>query len=239
VTRDTRIPGVTLKPGQYDLHIVDAVSDRMIVRVDSPTSKTRSVFLSILRTPPGTSRPGILSWGAGPNKTPALRGFTFDAGPTIEFVYPKEEAAELAKLNSEEVVAVDYAASNLKSLTGLSEDEMREVNLWLLSLTSTGPADNTPAILAKKYVSPSSSDQQVVAQKSDTATQAQPKTQVAELEKPESPTAASRPVHRARMPAALPHTASNLPILWLIGLLALVSSLAIHFVLRPSRLEAV
>jgi len=244
VSTDTQIPGAKLKPGQYNIHIVDDISDRMIVRIDSPTGKVGSTFLSILRTPlPGTSQPGVRSWTTAPHNSAALRGFTFDSGTVIEFVYPKADAAELAKLNSDEVVAVDYEASHLKSLTGLSDDEMREINLWLLSLTFTGPDDKTPAILAKKYLSPpTSTPAPALAQQNNTTNQPQLPTQVAQLETPQPLVSPARPVHQvhqAHVAATLPHTASDLPILWLVGLLSCLSALAIHLILRSSKLEAV
>ena len=112
-----------------------------------------------------------------------------------------------------------------------------EVNLWLLSLTTTG-ADNQkkiPAILAQKYQAPPQASQPVVA-RTTPAPQPQP-TQVASLDQSEmtpvtrQPGAVQhKPARRAPVVSVLPHTGSNLPLIGLLGLLSLVAALVLRLV---------
>lgn len=248
VSSKTLIPGETLNPGNYSIQIVDSLSDRMIVRIDSKGGKEHALFLGVRHgASHSQTTPDGVEWEAGPNKTPAIRGFSFPAGASVEFVYPKADAVALAKLNQAKVVAIDPESEGMPKIKGLSHDDLQVVNLWMLSLTTTGPANSTPAVLAQKYDATQQASEPVVA----TATPApapapvtQP-VQVAQLDRssfgagtandvaaPSRP--ASRPVAK-RHPAmaALPHTASALPLVWALGVLALLSA----FFMRLGRLS--
>ena len=247
VTEKTQIPGDVLKPGQYAIHVVDHLPDRVLLRIDSPTSDQHDIFLAVPATAlPGAAGPGMLSWQSGPNKTPAFRGYSFSSGPTLEFVYPKAEAAQLAKLNSAKVVAVDPASEGLPKLHNLTEDEMREINLWSLSLTTTGVDRKTPAILAQKFQAPTPVDQPVVA-RVPAAQPIQPRqTQIARLEQPQlnqparfvqprTPQARTR--RRAPVIATLPHTGSNLPLIGLVGFFSLFAAYVLRLTRASGKME--
>lgn len=152
VEHTTEIPGNTLKTGSYSVSIVEQIADRMIVRIDSTNSANHAIFLGVPSTAAKIGgNAGAVTWPAGVNKSPTLRGFVFPNGNAVEFVYPKAEAAALAKDNSAVVVAMDPRSEGLVALKSLSHDELLIVNLWLLSLTSTGPDNKTPAVLARHY----------------------------------------------------------------------------------------
>jgi hypothetical protein len=277
VDHATEIPGNTLKAGSYSISVTEQLADRMIVRIDSTTSTNHAIFLGV---PSAADKmggsPGAVTWPAGVNKTPTLRGIIFPNGNAVEFVYPKAEAAALAKDNSASVVAVDPRSEGRVALKNLSQDELQIVNLWLLSLTTTGPDNKTPAVLARRYDGSKGSQQPVVATsaapaypaertpvaapavvarntpiappiplqrpvatqrafagKRDTAVRpvrgTQP--QVASLEEPVVPPAVSR---RGPVLAQLPHTASLLPLVWMVGLLSLAGAALVR-VRRTSR----
>ena len=69
----------------------------------------------------------------------------------VEFVYPKAEAVAIAKSNQSKVPAIDPASEGKVADKSLSKDDMEVVTLWLLSSTTVGPNDTTPAIKAEKY----------------------------------------------------------------------------------------
>ena len=152
VEHTTEVPGDTLKSGSYSISVVEQIADRMIVRIDSTSSTNHALFLAV---PSSATKiggnTGAVVWPAGVNKSPTLRGFVFPNGNAVEFVYPKAEAAALAKNNSAAVVAIDPRSEGRAALKNLSHDELEIVNLWLLSLTSTGPDNKTPAVLARHY----------------------------------------------------------------------------------------
>ncbi len=154
VSQQTMIPGTTLSPGTYTIHIVDHLQDRYIVRVDNPSGSTHSTFIGVqdlkLKSIAST---GVVPWDSAPEGNSAIRGYSFGIGsPALEFVYPKGDAVALAKLNDSKVPAIDPASEGRPAeLSGLSKDDMEIVSLWLLSATRVGPNDSAPQIKAEKY----------------------------------------------------------------------------------------
>ena len=230
VTDKTEVPGKTLKAGTYTIRVVDHLSDRMIVEVDGPGGTQATTFLALpsSKLQAGGSGPITLRAGKGKN---ALRGFSFPNGTVAEFVYPKAEAVTLAKSNSTTIPAVDPESEGRSASPNLSRGDMQMVTLWMLSPTSVGP-DNTPGIAAAKYQTPASAPNSAPGASTQTAARvpaqpvgqpavsarSQPPVQVASATLP-----APRPVRHVRPAAvtALPHTASEEPLLWSMGMLAL------------------
>lgn len=241
VTQQTKVPGETLKPGEYTIRVVDHLSDRLIVRVDSANGKTHSTFLGL--QDPSISRPaspGAVTWENAAQKTTYLKGFYFpNTNSVVEFVYPKAEAVAIAKSNQSKVPAIDPASEGKVADKSLSKDDMEVVTLWLLSATTVGPNDTVPAIKAEKYQqvaanepAPQPADQlqqsrQVAPVSSTTSTSASPSPA-------SSASAAPAPVRqpRPRKPvvAALPHTGSSMPLVFLAGLLAFFAAMATRLV---------
>lgn len=237
VTQQTKVPGETLKPGEYTIRVVDHLSDRLIVRVDSANGKTHSTFLGLQDSsisPPAA--PGVVAWENAAQKTTYLKGFFFpNTNSVVEFVYPKADAVAIAKSNQSKVPAIDPASEGKVADKGLSRDDMEVVTLWLLSATTVGPNDTVPAIKAEKY-------QQVAGNEPppQPADQLQQSRQVAPAASTSSasvsPTPAStagtapipvrQPRPRKPVVAALPHTGSSMPLAWLVGLVSLFAALA-------------
>jgi hypothetical protein len=235
VDAKTEIPSTTLKPGQYSIRVLDQLSDRMIVRVDSSSSKDYVIFLGVPRSSlSDANSAGPVAWKTAPEGNSALRGFRFSSGSVVEFVYPKTEAIALAKANAIKVVAVDPESEGKPKLKNMSKDDLQVVSLWTLSLTTASPNDKTPAILAQKFQNDDPPAAVVVAKVSPAPSRRE--TQVAKLEQPStiSSTAAS-PKH-SQVLARLPHTASYLPLFWMVGILSLFSGMTIR-ILRY-RIEA-
>lgn len=230
VRTETRVPGKLLKPGNYVIRIKDHLTDRAILEVSSPDGKVLTTFLGALHS-------GLQATaGTGPIKVnldkghDALRGFTFPGGGTVEFVYPKAEAADLVSKTSEAVLAIDPASDNLHP-TGqtLSREDSQIVTLWSLQATRLSPTEN--GIAAKKFVPQPDSSTPVVSASSQ-PTKPAPTTTVAKAKRP-APDRSSQ-VSANHVPSAvkaLPKTASNLPLL----LLFVVISFGLTIGLRISR----
>jgi hypothetical protein len=216
VSKRTQVPGETLKPGSYTIQVIDHISDRIVVRVDGANGREHELFLAVPAHEHGAAGP--VEWNKGADDTATLRGFNFPSGTAVEFVYPKAEAAQLAKLNLAKVVAIDPTSEGKPVLKKMSPDDLREVNLWLLSLTTTGPDDRTPAMLAQRY-QPVSDTQPMVARSN--RRHSVPANETAGMNQPAPPPAA--PVRRQKpVVAVLPHTASQMPVIALIGLASLL-----------------
>ncbi len=190
----TQIPGRTLQPGSYNISLVDHLRDRLILRVDGPGAKG-DTFLG-LPSANSQAQKGPVMLKAGATAPAALRGFAFSDGTFAEFVYPKDEAVALAKANDSKIPAIDPASEGKpNTLASLSNSDMELVTLWVLSPTAVGP-NSTPGIQAARYKAP--------------------------VEDASSSAPAPPPAHRAKRSvlAALPHTASELPLISGLGLLS-------------------
>ena len=238
VTQQTKVPGETLKPGDYTIRIVDHLSDRLIVRVDSANGKTHSTFLGLQNADVSRpSSPGAVTWDNTSERSTYLKGFLFpNMNSVVEFVYPKTEAVAIAKSNQSKVPAIDPASEGKVADKSLSKDDMEVVTLWLLSSTTVGPNDTTPAIKAEKYQQVASNEPppqpaQQVQQSRDTSL-------AGGAESGPAPTPVRVPRARKPVVTALPHTASAMPLVWLAGVLSLLGALTIRVMrLRPSRLQ--
>ncbi len=235
VTQQTKVPGETLKPGEYTIRVVDHLSDRLIVRVDSANGKTHSTFLGLQDASVNRpAAPGVITWENASQKTTYLKGFLFpNTSSVVEFVYPKADAVAIAKSNQSKVPAIDPASEGKVADKNLSKDDMEVVTLWLLSSTTVGPNDTVPAIKAEKYQQvagneplPQPADQlqqsrQVAPVSGNTNASVSP-TQTTGV----APTPVRQPRPRKPVVAALPHTGSSMPLVWLAGLVSFLAALA-------------
>ena len=230
--RDTQIPGKVLKAGGYTILIKDHLTDRAIIQVKSDSGKVESTFLGVLHS-------GLQSGSLGPIALPtekgheALRGFKFPGGGTVEFVYPKAEAASIVTKTQEQVLAIDPASDNLHVKgSELSTEDAQIVTLW--SLQATKVTTGQPGIAAKRYVAPD------VSSPATTVAKVQPPPAAPATPPPASqPIVARRPAPAAtkqvasneRRPAlsALPHTASNLPLVLMVMLGSFASAMVVRF----------
>ena len=189
-----------------------------MVEVDGTSGKEHELFLAVPARQAGGSV-GPVSWDKGPDGTSAMRGFKFPDGTAVEFVYPKATAVALAKANGAAVVAVDPESEGKPNVAKMSPDDRRIVSLWLLSMTTTGPNDKTPAVQARHYQG-SDEQQGVEARSSQPRTaSAPPANETASVSEPPAPPAraAYRAPRQKPVVSVLPHTASNLPLLALVG----------------------
>jgi hypothetical protein len=224
VEKPTEIPGRTLQPGNYSIHIIDRLKDRFILRIDDAKGKQVSTFIG-LRDPqfaPLGSLHGPVLWDAAPHGEMAVRGFSFPNGTALEFVYPKSDAVTLAKLNTNSVIAIDPESEGRKPDPKLSPEDREVVTLWMLTATKVGPKEETPAIDVKRFVAPqeppSSTTADAEASRTPTPptqTQQAPSVDVSELRTPPPPPRIHAKVKR------LPQTASELPLLLLLSVLSL------------------
>ena len=188
VSQLTAIPGKTLPPGRYTIHVVDHLSDRYVLRVEGGHGQVDTEFLGIPDPHLASGRHGMVEWNTPANGAAYLRGWHFASLHTgLEFAYPKADAVAVAKANNAQVPAIDPASEGMPTSSALSKNQMQMISLWLLTPTTVGPS--APAGIAAKHYE-----------------------NVASLHVPP-------PIKR------LPHTASDLPWVWLTGGLTLLCAL--------------
>jgi hypothetical protein len=141
LSQQTLVPGATLPPGSYSIQLLDQLKDRYIIRIDATQGSDKATFIGI--KPKGSlesAKHGAVEWKSAADGQNALRGFSFGKGQAVEFVYPKNDAVALAKANGKPVAAVDPESEGKSpQLSGLSQDEMQLITLWLLTPTHVGP----------------------------------------------------------------------------------------------------
>jgi hypothetical protein len=203
ISNPSHIPGATLEPGSYMIHIVNRLSDRVILKVDSAKGDVHSTFLGIPNSEiqkPAASGP--VKWANPADGSQYLKGWYFPGSASVvEFVYPKAEAVAIATSNPAKVPAVDPASEGKVTDNTLSQDDMQLLTLWLLSLEQVAPSGTgdtaKPGIKAERY------------------------TQVASVQKP--------------VIKALPHTASRVPLVWLMGFCSLIGAALVRLIASQSR----
>jgi hypothetical protein len=231
IGKKTDVPGKTLVPGEYSIIVADQFSDRVIVKLQNETTKDSAIFLGVPQPELGEAPArGPVVWKAGPGGTPALRGYAFSPGSKVEFVYPKDEAVEIATRNAEKVIAVDPASEGLPPVKNMSKDDMRMVNLWALALTTVGPNDKKPAIAAKRYEGVQTTQPPALAKNAPAAPQQQ---NVAKLEQPNlggqsGDGAATSSAKRRPVIAKLPHTGSPVALIAFFGICCLMTGVLLR-----------
>ncbi|WP_158941955.1 hypothetical protein [Granulicella sp. S190] len=166
VSNASHIPGATLEPGSYTIHVVNHLSDRVILKIDSVKGDLHSTFIGIPNTQiekPAMSGP--VKWANSTDGSQYLKGWYFPGSASVvEFVYPKAEAVAIASSNPAKVPAVDPESEGKVSDNTLSQGDMQLLTLWLLSLQQVGPSDQAakPGIKAERYTQVASVQKPVI-----------------------------------------------------------------------------
>lgn len=244
IVNKTEVPGTSLSPGSYTIRLADHLKDRILIEIQKAGSNKPAVFLaypSFALSQSGSTGP--ITYNKGLKNKPTLRGFTFPGGLAVEFVYPKKDAVTLAKENNVQVVAVDPSSENLPALPDLTPTDRQIVSLWMLTPTPIQPGESKPGIAAARYQPPASASNQASQQAaaSTPPVPALPEASSSHRTASAPPKYSARPTSPAPVQVArnerprlraqvkeLPHTASNLPILWLAGGLSLLLALALR-----------
>jgi hypothetical protein len=147
----TNIPGTTLEPGAYTIGVVNYLSDRVILKVDGANG-VHATFLGVRNG--SVEKPaagGPVRWENAADGKNYLKGWYFAGAPSaIEFVYPKEEAVAIATANPAKVPAVDPGSEGKPTDNTLSQDDMKLLTLWVLSLGEVS-GSASPGIKAERY----------------------------------------------------------------------------------------
>jgi hypothetical protein len=151
LSTQSNIPGATLQPGAYTIRVLNRLSDRIILRVDSQNNTLHSTFIGIPNhqiEKPSTTGP--VKWSSPSHGAAYLKGWYFPGMPSVvEFVYPKAEALAIASANPAKVPAIDPASEGKVADNTLSQDDMQLLTLWLLSFHPVQSGD--PAVKAERY----------------------------------------------------------------------------------------
>jgi hypothetical protein len=212
-----QLPNAMLQPGTYVLKLHDSPSDRHVVQVFDKDEK--HIVTTILAIPNMRLRPTGKSvfafWEVPAGKPKALRAW-FYPGDNFgqEFAYPKEEAAQITATNTSETVPVSDVKP--EELSAAAEPTPAE----------TAQAEPAPAApVATVEPAPAPAPVEVAA-----APQAPPPPATVSEPAP-APVADSQPNPPAQ---SLPQTASNAPLIGLLGLLSIAAAVGLKFAYNRS-----
>lgn len=203
VKETIQLPTIVLSPGTYTFKLFDSLSDRHIVQIwDKDATHLLTTILAIpnYRLLP-VDKTEFLFWEVPAGHPPAMRAW-FYTGDNYgqEFAYPKDLSTEIA--------ATDKAV--VPTTTAVTPEEMKTAPIETIDETGTIAEVAPQPYVAAPVPPPVEAPRPVEALE-----------HVAEV--------APSPVP-VETPAELPHTASDLPWIGLLGL----ASLAAFFALRPS-----
>jgi hypothetical protein len=189
-----QIPGATLQGGTYMFQLADPDNARHVVMVSSKEGdKVYGMFMTIPNERLEVPDQNVIMFAESPAGTPQAVQAWFYPGDRIgeEFVYPKNQAAMIAKANHREVLAT-YEDVNAKG----SESE----RMTAIRGSKVGRIDESGAMKNEM----SNTAQSTTAQ----STTARSSTPAAEANKPATTTA---PAATTTAPSAATTTASNRP----------------------------
>ena len=212
-TTPVTLPGVTLPAGRYLFRLADPNSSRKVISVLSEDGKTPLAMLHTIpnQLPKAPNDPEVRFLETSGNMPPPIKGWWYP-GKSIgyEFIYPRAQALQLAKVTSEPVLTTSAETKNVATAD-------------LSRIDGSG----VPAA--------------VTVEEAPAPVQARGRAQQGEVAPaPGSATAAAAPDpradERARSTARtqLPQTASSMPYVFLLGVLAMGAGLGLWLFSKPS-----
>jgi hypothetical protein len=206
------LPGKTLPAGTYQFRLMDSPSNRNIVQVfDEHGMQLIATMLAIPAERPQAEGDPVITFKETRADLPPAVHFWYYAGEKSgsELVYPKSQAMAIAKASGEPVMSTDTESADANTL---KNSKLSRVTATDTTAQTTQPATTPPT---QPTTTP------------DTNPPAQPPT--------------AQPQDQARQPVgtsgrtssrALPHTASSLPAIGLIGMLSLAAAFGIRAMRR-------
>jgi len=234
----TEVPGIVLPPGKYVIKLLNSSSNRHIAEVMNErmdhlyalTFTTAAERLSPIRE---SENKKILTFYEGKNGQPQAIRQWFWPGDTIgqEFLYPKNQAAKIAA-NTGEKVAEGNLPTQAESGEKLTPDN---ANGLTLQSSNESQSNNESKPAARPFIAEAAEPAAptVIAQNTPPpAPQTQPAPQVDNSSSTSASTSTSAAVSPSSNDKTLPQTASNLPLIGVIGLISLALAVFMAFVKR-------
>lgn len=185
-----------LPPGTYTFTIMDSGSNRHIVRISNKAdTETYATVLALPNTRLNATGKVVITFRETPAGQPFALQAMFYPGWAWgeEFVYPKTQAAVLAKATNEPVLSMPAAAEEAKP-------EAPKVVAALEAAPVTAVAPSGAEVQTAEVVTPPTAEQQLVA--------------------------------KNEPPKELPHTGSPLPLIALMGFMAMTAGMGLRFALK-------
>jgi hypothetical protein len=240
------VPGVTLPAGTYTFKLLDSQVTRNVVQIfDKDRSRILATIIAIPAQRDEVSDESVVTFKETPvNAPPAVR-YWYYAGERAgqEFAYPKDQATMIANASRESVLAVNSKSSDLDDMKGADISRV-EPGANAEQPPAQAPAQPAPEQQPQpEPVKPSASAPAPVTP--EPAQPTEPRTASPAPAPDTPPPAAERPVGTSGRvapqpapasaePERLPRTASDVPLVGLIGLMALGLAVAARVLRRAT-----
>jgi hypothetical protein len=216
VNEPVRLPTMTLQPGNYSLRLLEATANRHVVQVRDENGKGLGLILALPNyrlVPKGKTV--LQYWETPPGQARALRAW-FVPGDNYgqEFIYPKSEASQIAGYTGG---TLPDNTSDLKTAKVENFDESNTQPPTTVAETTPAPAQ-TASVEADHDQVQNVTPAPAPAPAPQVIAQATPPTVTPVPDADATPAPATAPNE-------LPQTASDLPLIGLIGVLSLVALL--------------
>jgi len=250
------LPGITLPAGTYTFKLADSQTDRHIVQVfDKEQMKLFTTLLAVPAQRPQAEGDPVITFKETPSDRPPAVHYWYYAGEKEgnELVYPKAQAMQIARASGEGVMAVDSTGTSIDDYKSGSMSRVTATDTQAQSTTSSAttatttssttsstttaqpPTEPKPTTTAPEPTTtapqptpaPMTATQPPTTTQPTTAPEQPAPTTAAPTVPPPSASDTERPVGTS---GSLPKTASNMPLVGLIGLLSLGAALAVRFV---------
>jgi hypothetical protein len=219
------LPGVTLPAGKYVFRLADSPSRNVVQVLTGDEKDVKGQWLFVQAERPEVSNETVIMFReAREGQTPAVQFWYYPGERTgKEFIYPKQQAQQIANRTGAEVLSDEGRISSNSSVS--STDSRGNVTPWPREGAAEPPAQSAAQVQADPVQPerPVGTSGREVAAAPEPAPQPAapapaPEPQVARTPQPESTQAA----------AELPRTASPLALTGLIGLLSLAGALGVR-----------
>lgn len=204
------VPGHTLAAGTYHFQLADSNANKNIVQI---FDKDNNLVATMLAVPAKRNEPKgdpVITFKETRSDLPPAIHYWYYAGESqgSELVYPRHQAQEIANASGEAVMSTETDTTDANAMKSSSVTTVQPEN------ANTNPPATAP-----------------------TTTAPTTPTTTAEAPQPTTPTTTAEPNTTqpetvgtsGRAPTSLPKTASNLPEIGLLGLIALSAAFAIRF----------
>jgi len=216
----TQVPGTVLQPGTYTFKLANSASNRHIVQIyNEDHTKLITTILAIPNQRLTLSGKTVLTYAEHPSDQPAALEAWFYPGDNFgqQFVYPRSEALQLARLNNEEVPSTGTnEAYPQNEQTQSSEQSQAPENAQNMQPSESTPQNPAPQAQAQQPAPAVQSNQNYSAQNTPAPVNppANSGQELAQNNPQPQPQAQAPTQHQQQ----LPQTASWEPLIGLMGL---------------------
>jgi hypothetical protein len=114
INQAVELPGITLQPGEYEFKLLDSPANRHIVQIfEKQTGKVVATILAVPAERREASDATVIAFNEAPATVPQPIRYWYNPGRTAghEFVYPREQATRIAQTTGQRVLTAETTSA--------------------------------------------------------------------------------------------------------------------------------